>query len=163
MKRVILAAAALTSLVVAGLVAAGCALAEGGAAVPPIENADVTKECGACHMAYQPEMLPQRSWRVIMADLSNHFGENASLPEATRADIENYLVANAGDAPGSAQGNRFMRGIPADATPIRITDTRFWKRGHSEISAADFAKVKSKANCAGCHTNAAAGVYGEEE
>ena len=58
-----------------------------------------------------------------------------------------------------------MRGIPADATPLRITDTRFWIRGHSEISAADFAnpKVKSKANCVACHRSAAAGQYGEEE
>ena len=44
------------------LAAAGPALAEGGAMVPPIDNPVVQKECGACHMAYAPQMLPTRSW-----------------------------------------------------------------------------------------------------
>jgi hypothetical protein len=159
-NRALLAFAAL-----AGLTIGGCALAEGGANVPPIQDAAVTKECGACHMAYAPEMLPMRSWKAIMGNLGDHFGENAALPEAERSQIEAYLVAHAGDAPDSSAGKRFMHGIPADATPIRITETRFWRRGHSEISASAFtsAKVKSASNCAACHVNAAAGEYGEEE
>ena len=147
------------------LAAAGPARAEGGAMVPPIDNPVVQKECGACHMAYAPQMLPTRSWQAIMGNLGDHFGENASLPAADGATILAYLVAHAGDAPSTANGRRFMRGIPADATPLRITDTRFWKRGHSEISTASFGapNVKSKANCVACHSGAAAGQSGEEE
>jgi Dihaem cytochrome c len=147
------------------LAAAGPARAEGGATVPPIDNPVVQKECGACHMVYAPQMLPTRSWQAIMANLGDHFGENAALPASDSATIAAYLVGHAGDAPGTAIGRRFMRGIPADATPLRITDTRFWKRGHSEISAARFGapNVKSKANCVACHRGAAAGQYGEEE
>lgn len=147
------------------LAAAGPALAEGGATVPPIDNPVVQKECGACHMAYAPQMLPMRSWHAIMANLGDHFGENATLAASDGTEIAAYLVAHAGDAPGTVNGRRFMRGIPADATPLRITDTRFWKRGHREISAAGFAapNVKSKANCVACHSAAAAGQYGEEE
>ena len=143
----------------------GQAWAEGGASLPPVSDTATLKECGACHMAYQPQMLPMRSWHAIMTHLSSHFGEDASLPEATRARIESYLVSNAGDAPGVTGGHRYMQGIPADATPLRITDTRFWRRGHSEISAASFtsAKVKTKANCLACHSGAAQGRYGEEE
>jgi len=116
-------------------------------------------------MAYAPQMLPTRSWQAIMGNLGDHFGENASLPAADGATILAYLVAHAGDAPSTANGRRFMRGIPADATPLRLTDTRFWKRGHGEIAAASFAtpNVKSKANCVACHSGAAAGQYGEEE
>jgi len=156
--RFVLPIAALLSLV------AGCALAEGGATVPPVRNQAMLKECGACHMAYAPQMLPARSWKKIMADLGNHFGENAALPDVERTEIEAYLLANAGDAPNSG-GRRFMRGITADTTPLRITDTRFWKRRHGEISATAFAstKVKSKANCAACHGAAPQGRFGEEE
>ena len=147
------------------LAAAGPALAEGGATVPPIDNPVVQKECGACHMAYAPQMLPMRSWQAIMGHLGDHFGENATLPASDGTTILAYLVAHAGDAPGTANGRRFMRGIPADATPLRITDTRVWKRRHNEISAATFGapNVKSKANCMACHSGAVAGQYGEEE
>jgi hypothetical protein len=159
-RRSLLALIALVSLT-----AGSSAFAEGGATVPPIRDAAVVKECGACHMAYAPQMLPMRSWQAIMGNLGNHFGETATLSAPERQTIEAYLVAHAGDAPGTTQGHRFMRGIPADATPLRITDTRFWIRGHSEISAANFASpnVKSKANCVACHRSAAAGQYGEEE
>jgi len=159
MKRLLVSLAGLVALA-----AASRAFAEGGATVPPIQNAAVLKECGACHMAYPPQMLPQRSWRKLMGDLSHHFGENASLAPATRSEVESYLLAHAGDAANS-QGSRFVRGIPASVTPLRITDTRFWIRGHSEIPAAEFAttQVKSKANCAACHRNAPAGQFGEEE
>ena len=88
------------------LTAAGPALAEGGATVPPIDNAVVQKECGACHMAYAPQMLPTRSWQAIMGNLGDHFGENASLPAADGATILAYLVAHAGDAPSTANGRR---------------------------------------------------------
>ena len=157
-----------TSLLAAALLclaAAGPARAEGGAMVPPIDNPVVQKECGACHMAYAPQMLPTRSWQAIMGNLGDHFGENASLHASDGATILAYLVAHADDAPSTANGRRFMRSIPADATPLRITDTRFWKRGHNEISAASFGapNVKSKANCVACHSGAAAGQYGEEE
>jgi hypothetical protein len=158
MVRLVLPLAVVLSL------AAGCALAEGGATVPRVNNQAMLKECGACHMAYPPQMLPARSWKKIMADLANHFGENAAVSAAEQAEIEAYLVAHAGDARNSG-GRAFMRGISPDATPLRITDTRFWKRGHGEISTAAFtsAKVKSKANCGACHASATQGQFGEEE
>ena len=157
--RVIVAAFA------AMLLGAGAAQAEGSAPLPPIANAATLKECGACHMAFQPQMLPMRSWKAIMAHLASHFGEDASLPDATRSKIEAYLVAHAGDAPGITSCRRYVHGIPASAVPLRITDTRFWHGAHGEISAAEFTstKVKSKANCVACHRGAQQGRYGEEE
>lgn len=139
--------------------------AEEGAIVPPIEHAATLKECSACHLAFPPQMLPARSWKQLMGDLANHFGENASLPEATRAEVAAYLAANAGDAAVSKYGKRFLRGIDAADTPLRITQTPFWRRAHDEISAARFtsAAVKTAANCAACHKTAAQGVFGESE
>lgn len=36
-----------------------------------------------------------------MADLADHMGEDAELPENIRADIEAYLLANASDGPNT--------------------------------------------------------------
>ncbi len=150
-------------LCIAVSLASHSALAEEGTVVLPVEHAATLKECGACHLAFPPQMLPARSWKKLMGDLANHFGENARLPEATRIEIAAYLDANAGDAAASKYGKRFLRGIAAAATPLRITETPFWRRAHDEISAAKFtsAAVKTAANCAACHKTAAKGVFGE--
>jgi len=139
--------------------------AEGGAIVPPIEHAATLKECGACHLAFPPQMLPARSWRKLMGDLANHFGENASLPEATRAEITAYLTANAGDAAISKNGRYFLHGIDAAETPLRITQTPFWQGAHEEVPTAYFtsSQVKTPANCVACHRSAAQGSFGEGE
>ena len=139
--------------------------AEGGAIVPPIEHAATLKECGACHLAFSPQMLPARSWKKLMGDLANHFGESASLPEATRAEIAAYLAANAGDAALSKNGRYFLRGIDPAETPLRITQTPFWQAVHEEVPNAYFtsAQVKTAANCVACHRTAAKGIFGEGE
>ena len=56
-------------------------------------------ECSSCHMAYQTEFLPKRSWVKLMKQksLEDHFGVDATLDEADRAEIEKFLVKNAGD------------------------------------------------------------------
>ena len=41
--------------------AATSALADG--AFPRVANETVLYECTDCHLAYQPQMLPRRSWR----------------------------------------------------------------------------------------------------
>ncbi len=49
----------------------------------PVKDEVVSKGCGAYHMAFQPQMLPERSWEKIMNELSDHFGEDASLGSRT--------------------------------------------------------------------------------
>jgi cytochrome c551/c552 len=146
--------------IVVGLCAAtGQAIAQDHAA------ATTLKECGACHMAFPPQLLPARSWKKIMSGLSDHFGENADLAEPTRAEITAYLVAHAADAPGTANGYLFLRGVDAGAVPLRITQLPFWKAVHSEIPAREFksAQVKSAANCLACHRSGGRGESGESE
>jgi hypothetical protein len=133
--------------------------------VRPVANPTVKEECGACHMAFQPQFLPQRSWRKLMSGLSDHFGEDASLGEATRQEIENYLLANAGDTSRSGAGRWMTRSIPADQTPLRITEVPAWIREHrGEVreSAWSSPRVASKANCQACHRGAAVGYYDDD-
>jgi mono/diheme cytochrome c family protein len=130
-------------------VAATLAPARAQERVPPVTNEAAKKECGACHMAYQPQLLPADSWRRIFADLGNHFGEDASLDDAMRQEILAYYVANAGSA-GSG------------TAPLRITEQRWWQRKHSEeVRQADWAKAKFKGNCTACHARAEQGAYGD--
>ena len=85
----------------AALLSAGPALADGGFHVPPGAEAEMIQECGACHTVLRPLTHKMIEWRAIMADLSDHMGEDATLPEKTRADIEAYLIANASDGPNT--------------------------------------------------------------
>jgi len=118
---------------------------------PPTPEEAFKTECGACHMAYPPGLLPVRSWLAIMGDLGNHFGENASLDEATATAIADYLFANAADTSGTGSG--ILRGLKASDVPLRITDTPWWQRQHTEVPDSAFARanVKSKSNCLACH------------
>jgi hypothetical protein len=111
-------------------------------------------------MAFQPAFLPVRSWTALMNNLGSHFGENATLDDTTKQAILTYLDANAGDA-ASGYG-RYLRGMAASETLLRITETPYWIREHQrEVRPSAFLdpKVKSKANCVACHAGAQQGLY----
>jgi hypothetical protein len=83
------------------LLFAGTAWADGSIAVAPLARSETLHECGACHAPIPPQTHRMIDWRRIMADLANHMGEDATLPENIRADIEGYLLANASDGPNT--------------------------------------------------------------
>ena len=147
------------------LVPPGLAHAEGGAFLPPIGDATVRKECGACHIVFPPQLLPARSWQKLMADVTSHFGEDASLADPARQTITSYLVDHAADAPGTKGSQRFLRGLSASAVPMRISETPFWRNAHEEVSTRQFTSttVKTPANCVACHKAANRGDFSEPE
>jgi hypothetical protein len=157
-----------TMIVAAALSVSAAAAWAGGHFVPPVKDPLTLKECSACHMAFQPAFLPARSWSKMMAELPKHFGEDASLPEADARKIEAYLVSLSGDArSGAARAGRYMQGIAREAAPLRITETPWFKRKHEKkgrIAPATLAKkkLKSPAQCAGCHAGAEKGFYDED-
>jgi len=129
----------------------------------PVRDALTKEECSACHMAFQPQMLPRKSWEKMMDTLSNHFGEDASLSQADAEHIRNYLVSNAADS--KWRGGPFLRGLSKDAAPLRITETPHWIREHEgevHSSAWKDPKIKSKANCIACHKDAERGYYDDD-
>lgn len=121
------------------------------------KNAAFEEECGSCHVAFPPRMLHADSWRAMMGDLSRHFGADASLDDKRRATITDFLVANSGRR--KTGSTRDAQGKPL----LRITETAYFRHEHDEIAAATWqrASIKSAANCAACHTRAAAGDYSE--
>lgn len=121
--------------------------------MPAVKNALWQTECGSCHVAFPPRLLPAESWQAVMAGLDKHFGTDASLDAPSTREISAFLDKNAGS-------NRHSRsGKPV----LRITETRWFMHEHDEVSDRTWKnpKVKSAANCSACHTEAESGNYGE--
>ena len=163
MRTPVLVVAAALAASLAAFIAPGHAGA--GERLPSAADPLVRKECGDCHMAFPPQMLPRRSWVALMNGLDNHFGEKATLPAATRQAIVDYLAGNAGDVTRTRGGSKFMTSIPGDRTPLRITETgRFLKKHNAREVPPDAWQRKSigsKANCPACHLQAEQGNYDE--
>ena len=122
------------------------------------------KECGACHMPYQAEFLPKRSWKKMMATLENHFGTDATLEPEDDKVIFGHLMDNASDSKRTGrQFEKISDYISKDETPLRISGTRYFIKEHREIPQKyiDQKEVKSIANCTACHTKAREGDYRE--
>ena len=130
--------------------------------IQPIADQTTKDECSACHLAFPASMLPKASWEKIMANLDNHFGEDASLDAQTTNHITQYLIAEAGDT--EFRASKFFRGLDSQNLPIRITETKYWIREHREISDAKWKseRVGSKANCTSCHRGAERGYYEDD-
>ncbi|WP_180124761.1 cytochrome b/b6 domain-containing protein [Rhodoferax sp. BLA1] len=125
------------------------------------DNAVWREECGSCHGVFHPSLLPARSWQKMMAEQDQHFGSDLALDEATTSAVLAFMVDNAAEQQATEAAYKIGQSIPPEAAPQRITETPYWIRKHREISAADWANplVKSKANCAACHTDADAGTF----
>ena len=143
--------------------AAACTLTMQSAQAGKSPGTMFAEECSACHMAYDPGFLPKRSWRAIMSNLSNHFGEDASLDDQTRNAIKRYLLSNAADANG--RNPYWLRRIPASQTPLRITELPWFRNQHGPRARAwakSHPKIGSISNCQGCHRAAARGVFDDD-
>ena len=55
------------------------------------------EECGSCHMPYPSGLLPARSWKKVMSQLEDHFGDNAELDTEIHQTISNFLEENSSD------------------------------------------------------------------
>jgi hypothetical protein len=134
--------------------------------VAPVANAAYAEECGACHMPYQPGLLPTAAWKLIMAPqgLSAHYGDDASLADESRVQIAAYLEANAADLASRSRSRAFAKGGSSEGGLPRITGTRYFRNEHHEIPrrlVADNPEVRSFSRCDACHQGAADGVYNE--
>jgi len=112
-------------------------------------------ECGSCHLAFPPDMLPAPAWRRMMAGLDRHFGTDASVDARAAAEIGAFLERNAGR--GRKRGG--------DSGTLRITETRWFVRKHDEVSPAVWKnpRVKTPANCGACHAGAERGNFDDDD
>lgn len=133
------------------------------------DQAAVTRykdECASCHMAYPADLLPARSWFRILSHLDQHFGDNASLDPATLGRLRQYLQANSADTATSRHSHRLLRSLPADTTPLRISELPYIRHQHDEIPAryiSNNPQVRRLSNCIACHQGAEQGVFNEHQ
>ncbi|MEJ2141065.1 MAG: diheme cytochrome c [Gammaproteobacteria bacterium] len=123
------------------------------------------EECASCHMAYPAWLLPGRSWQKIMMNLDNHFGDNASLDQATLKTLTDYLQNNSAENSHVRRAYKIRRSISRDTTPIRISELPYIRRKHDEIPNRYIKanpKVNSLANCAACHQGAEQGSFDDD-
>jgi hypothetical protein len=148
------------AIVLALLVTAGSTATRADDRIAPVSDPTVRRECGSCHMAFPPGLLPARSWSRLVEDRGDHFGEDLALPAATAELIAGYLVANAGDTASRGLARKYMRWIGPDGTPLRITENPAFLRKHPfPGSTWRDPKVVTKSNCLACHADAAQGAF----
>ncbi len=129
-------------------------------------NAVYQKECGSCHFAYQPGLLPKRSWNKMMNELDNHFGDDASLDPKTTNYLKNYLIQNSSDnSLEYKRSKKITSSIASNQVPLRITKTPYFIHKHNEIPKKMITQkdVGNIGNCVACHTTADKGVYSERD
>ena len=134
--------------------------------ISPVVSQLYKDECGSCHFAYQPGLLPASSWDRIMSTLDDHFGENAELSAENQLAIRDYLLNLASGRVNQGLPNRITASLDGAAAPLRITETPFFLHEHDEIPrrmVQDNDEVRSFSNCDACHTQAAQGSFREHE
>ncbi len=134
--------------------------------VAPVNNQLYKSECGSCHFAYQPGLLPSRSWKKLMGGLEDHFGDNAELLPEDYTAILNYLTSNAAEFSDYKRSRRINKSLAQDETPLRITETKYFKRKHHELPLSRITNnpdIGSMSNCQACHTQAEKGSFDEHE
>jgi hypothetical protein len=137
-----------------------------GRDLDPATDPGYRSECGGCHLAYAPGLLPADAWRRVMGDLADHFGDDATLDAATAERIRGYLVANSADGNAQVRSRAFAVAPTAGNGPPRITDTLYFQRKHDEIPlrlVRDNPGVGSFSRCETCHGGADEGRFNEDQ
>jgi hypothetical protein len=114
-------------------------------------------ECGSCHLAFHPSLLPARSWQVMLGE-QDHFGEDLAFDAKAVASLSSYASAHSAEHAETPTAWKIASRTPAGSTPLRIIETPYWKRRHAGVTDADWQRVK-KIDCAGCHLDAELGTF----
>ena len=136
--------------------------------VAPVTNTLYAEECGSCHFAYPPGLLPASSWQQVMAGLDDHFGDNAELDNKDEQQLTEYLTSNAADTSSYRRSRKIMNSLRNTnmPPPLRVTDTPYFRHKHSEIPGRLIKLPEVGGNlsqCNSCHQNAEKGSFNENE
>ncbi|MBV1712621.1 MAG: diheme cytochrome c [Desulfomicrobium sp.] len=126
-------------------------------------NETYINECSSCHFAYQAFLLPSNSWKKVILNLSSHFDVEVILDQETENIIREYLISNSAEHSSSKVAIKILKSLAGDS-PLRITETPYFKEEHHEINSNVFnrSSIGSKSNCIACHTTAKQGNYDDD-
>lgn len=134
--------------------------------VAAVDNPLYEEQCGSCHFAFQPGLLPSASWEALLDGLDDHFGENAELAPAEAEAIKDYLLANASERVATPLGGLISGSIPPMKTVLRITETPYFRAKHQLLESVLMDSLEQAiphSNCTACHPGARAGDYKEDD
>ena len=134
--------------------------------VAPVDNQLYIKECGSCHFAYQPGLLPSSSWNKIMSNLGNHYNNDASISATNLQTLTKYLNDNSAEKNMQyKRSNKIVSSLASGQIPDSISTTPYIIKKHSEIrkNLITQPEVKGLFNCIACHKTADKGNYGEKD
>lgn len=125
-----------------------------------VTNPAYKESCGACHFNYQPELLPSGSWKKIMVQLEDHFGQSFELDQEVQKEVLGYLEGNSAERSPSRRAANIMKSL-GNSTPERITEVPYIKKKHRKVSASVLNRpsIGSLSNCTACHKRAEEGNY----
>ncbi|MGE5789292.1 MAG: cytochrome C [Syntrophaceae bacterium] len=151
------------AMLTTAIVLAGCA-GKGAKRLAVVSNDTYKKRCGLCHFAYQPGLLPSKSWVKIIEVRDAHPGGTLSLDEKTIAELKSYLTLNSAENSQSKLSKKIMDSTRGDVS-VRISEIPYIKRKHRDVAQDVFARkaIGSGANCIACHKSAEAGVYDDDD
>ncbi len=157
---------ALLRILGVAVLAAVAALPASAGAGPsaPAGEALYRDECGSCHLAYPPGLLPAASWRAVMGGLDRHFDQNAEVDDATAAALTTWLTGSAAEAGTHPLSRKVLRSLRGRA-PLRVSEVPFIAHEHDEeLGPSVLARpsIRSIANCGACHSGAERGDFGED-
>ncbi len=118
------------------------------------------EECGGCHPAYHPSLLPPRSWQRLLQEQADHFGEDLALDADTLGQLERQAQALSSVPPPTEAAWKLRASIPPDAIPLRISATDYWRRKHAGLDEAVWSRT-GRAGCDACHLDAAQGWFAD--
>lgn len=133
----------------------------------PVTNEVYRKECGACHFAYLPGLLPARSWELVLQRANEHFGENLDLGPERTAQLRAYLLENAADKVPDRGSELLMARLDPKVTPARITALPRVYRDHvivrEVIKISTAIEARKLTNCDSCHRKAGEGSFANRD
>lgn len=125
------------------------------------DNATWRGECGSCHLAYHPSLLPARAWTKMLDQQDRHFGDDLALDGETVQALRAFAGANAAETAPTEAAWKINVSLSQTGTPLRISTTPYWKQKHADIAEAVWRRnsVRSRANCGACHLDASRGTF----
>jgi hypothetical protein len=141
-----------------------------------VTDAKYQSQCGTCHFAYLPGMLPARSWDALLAKSNEHFGQALSLDPESLRHIRDFLTTNAADRNDFLGSKQMLQRLSDQSAPLRITSLPMFKSYHVgvlytmrlepglySVRALSPDAVKAVLNCNTCHKGTAAGSFAPRE
>jgi hypothetical protein len=128
-----------------------------------VNNPTYREQCGSCHFAYQPALLPSGSWGKILSRLADHNEESVVIEESDIKIIKEYLEKNAAEHSSAKRAIKILKSLDGQK-PEKITDVPYIRRKHDDVKEDVFKResIGSPANCVACHTTAEDGVYEDD-